>query len=118
MTFLTYKEGYIQNQYPNSVINPLLKGSFPLMNNHNNLSNDGYYNIWWQYPVLKPNSYAQITNNLKYVNNPDDGQCITANFCGALYKNRNHRTNVISQMPPVPPGPGARVNYYRSDLIL
>jgi hypothetical protein len=116
MSISTYKEGYIQNQYPNSVINPILKDSFPLINNQNNLSNNNYNDIWWHYPVLKTNSYAQITNNLKYVNNPDDGQCIRADFCGALYKEKKHKTNIITPMPPVPPGPGVRVNYYRSDL--
>ena len=114
-TLSTYKEGYIQNQYPNSIINPILEGSYPLMNNQNNVSNDSYYDIWWKYPSLKLGSYAQITNNLKYFNNPDDGTCISADFCGALYKNQKHKTNIITPLPPVPNGSGVRVNYYRSE---
>ena len=110
---LTYKEGYIQNQYPNAVTDPLLIGSYPLMGDQ--LSDNNYSDMWWKHPSLKLGSYTQITNNLKYVNNPDDGKCITANFCGALYKNQRHKTNVITPLPPVPPGSGVRVNYYRSE---
>ena len=80
----------------------------------NNVSNDSYNDIWWYYPIFKLGSYAQVTNNLKYFNNPDDGECRTAEFCGALYKNAKADTNVIQPLPPVPDTPGTRVGYYKT----
>jgi hypothetical protein len=37
-----------------------------------------------------------------------------ADFCGALYKNRPFRSNVVTPLPPVPEAEGARVNYYHT----
>jgi hypothetical protein len=82
----------------------------------NKVSNDNYNQIWWHYPVFTLGSYEQITNNLRYRYNPDDGQCIRADFCGALYhSNKNTKSNILKPLPPAEEGPGARVGYYRSE---
>jgi hypothetical protein len=80
------------------------------------VSNDNYNQIWWKYPVFNLGSYEQITNNLKYHYNPDDGKCVRAEFCGAIYHDKkNTKTNIISPLPPAAEGGGARVGYYRTE---
>jgi len=79
------------------------------------VSNNGYPDIWWYRPIFEVGSYAQITNNLKYRRNPDDGECRSAEFCGALYKDNQVASNIITPLPPVPDTPGTRVNYYRTE---
>lgn len=111
------KEGYSNlanaGKFPISVDKPLLGESYPLSGN-GKVSDNDYNKIWWYYPIFKVGSYAQITNNLKYHNNPDDGQCTTAEFCGALYKDRQLHTNISQPLPPVPNTPGTRIGYYRT----
>ena len=71
--------------------------------------------IWKNYPEFEVGSYAQETNNIRYPRNPDEGTCMPTDVCGALYKNRPYRSNVVTPMPPVEDGSKPRVNYYRSD---
>jgi len=58
---------------------------------------------------------------LKYRRNPDDGTCITADFCGVFYKDNQLKTNISKPLPPAPNvRPDAvRVGYYltNSNLI-
>lgn len=103
--------------YPHSVDLPILTGEYKYSGNKN-VSNNSYPDIWWHYPVLKVGSYKQITNNLRYYKNPDEGTCIGADFCGALYKDKKNKSNIIYPMPPVPPGTTPRVNYYRTNVDL
>jgi len=87
----------------------------------NGVTTNKYGDIWWYYPILKLGSFAQITNNLRYRKNPDDGKCLTPDFCGALYKNATEMdSNIITPLPPVPPegGGGVRVNYYTTNQNL
>ena len=81
----------------------------------NETSNNNYSDIWFNYPVLPLASFKQITNNLRYHENPDEGTCVRADFCGALYKNKQVPSNVIEPLPPAEEGPGARVGYFRSE---
>ena len=99
--------------YPVSVDKPILD-SFPLTGSKG-VSNKNYKDIWWEYPEFSRSSFEQITNNLRYVDNPDEGTCIRADMCNALYKNRKHKSNKVCPLPPAEQGPGARVGYYRSD---
>ena len=99
--------------YPLSVDKPILD-SFPLTGNKG-ASNKNYSDIWWKYPEFSKSSYDQMTNNLRYVDNPDEGTCIRADMCNALYKNRKSKSNIITPLPPAEEGPGARVGYYRSE---
>ena len=99
--------------YPVSVDKPLLD-SFPLTGNKG-VSNRNYSDIWWEYPEFDRSSFAQITNNLRYVNSPEEGTCIRADMCNALYKNIKNKSNEVCPLPPAEEGPGARVGYYRTE---
>jgi hypothetical protein len=83
--------------------------------NKNKTSNDNYFQIWWQYPIFKLGSFKQITNNLRYWKNPDQGTCERADMCGALYHDRKHKSNIVKVLPEAKEGKGARVGYYRSE---
>ena len=81
----------------------------------NETSNKNYSDIWWKYPTFTMGSYKQITNNLRYHENPDEGTCVRADFCGALYNNKRVPSNVVNPLPPAEEGAGARVGYFRRD---
>jgi hypothetical protein len=82
----------------------------------NETSNNNYSQIWWHYPVFTLGSYKQVTNNIRYHYNPDEGTCIRADFCGAVYDNKKHtKSNIITPLPPAEEGPGARVGYFRTE---
>jgi hypothetical protein len=95
----------------------LLEDSYPLTG-RKGISNNNAYNIWWHYPVFKVGSYAQITNNIKYPNNPDEGTCMPASMCGALYKEKQLKSNYVKPLPPVNPDCGTRVGYFATDINL
>jgi len=103
---------------PTSETMPLLD-SFPFVGNQVNANN--YSDIWWHYPVFSEPSYKQITNNLRYRNNPDDGTCIRADFCNnTLYGNVKNQSNYSTPLPVAPlitPG-SVRINYYTADQNL
>ncbi len=100
--------------YPKSV-NEAVLDDYPKIGK-NKLSNNNYEDIWWKYPVFSVGSYEQITNNIRYNDNPDIGTCIRADFCGAVYNDaKNMKSNVITPLPPSEEGNGARVGYYRSE---
>jgi hypothetical protein len=118
----SFKEGYssfnltADNSYPSNVVTGgLLYDTYP-STGRKTTSNNGYHNIWWYYPVFNVGSYAQITNNIRYSRNPDEGDCIGAEFCGALYKEREIASNYVYPLPPVPDTPGVRVGYYRTPV--
>jgi len=109
-------------QYPNSVDLPLVD-TYKYTGNKN-VSSEQSNSNWWYYPIFtisefptKPvNSYEQITNNLKYRYNPDDGTCSRAEFCGTLYESKFENTNVTLPLPPAPLADdhGARVGYFKT----
>jgi len=112
-----YKNGLAEpGKYPSSEIEPLLKDSYPFTG-QKSVSNNSYNNIWWNYPIFKVGSFTQITNNLRYRKNPDDGVCITADFCGALYNDADVKTNVSKPLEPSPliTPDSVRVGYYVSN---
>jgi hypothetical protein len=94
---------------------------FPV-NKTKKVNSDNYSHDWIYYPIFPVGSYEQITNNLKYFKNPDEGTCIPAEFCGDFYHDRNLKPdiNIIKPLPPVSNDPGIRVGYYRTkeDLFL
>jgi hypothetical protein len=93
---------------------PLLAGEYPLTGNRLLPSAKQYQDIWQQYPIFQVGSYEQITNNLKYRPNPDDGECRRAEMCDALYLNKVIDSNIAKPLPPVPDTEGTRINYYRT----
>lgn len=106
-------------KYPTSEDLPLLTKSYPFTG-RKDVSKNNYNDIWWNYPIFKVGSYAQVTNNLRYRKNPDDGTCIRADFCGALYKDKQLQSNVSKPLPPAPlvTANSVRVNYYTTDSNL
>ena len=105
---------------------PLLPGIYPKSDDKvilddypqigkNETSNNNYSDIWKEYPVLPLASFEQITNNLRYHENPDEGTCVRADFCGALYNNKRVPSNVVNPLPQADEGEGARVGYFRSE---
>ena len=97
--------------YPASVNNVLLEDVYPI-NTKSGVSPNSGHDIWWHYPIFEVGSYEQITNNLKYPNNPDNGQCMPAEFCGALYKENQNKSNISSMLPLAEDNCGLRINYY------
>lgn len=125
-SFMLNKEGYSNNNlelipgnYPTSTELPILTDSFPFTGNKD-VSRNTSADIWWYYPVFKVGSFTQITNNLKYPNNPDNGQCRRAEFCGTLYKDNQISSNISKPLQPAPPvtAESVRVGYYTAQQNL
>jgi hypothetical protein len=112
--FQDYLKIPLEGKYPVSVTQAILD-DYPKIGK--NLTTDNTYNkIWWHYPTFTEGSYKQLTNNLKYWINPDEGTCIRADFCGAVYHDKkNTKSNIIYPLPPAQEGPGARVGYFRTE---
>jgi hypothetical protein len=113
-------EGFSLNNagiYPQANDVPILVDEYPYTGSKT-VSKKDASEIWTNYPQFQLGSYEQITNNFKYPNNPDNGTCSRAEFCGALYENKSYGSNIIESLPPVCSGPGARVGYFRSDKDL
>jgi len=86
-----YIEGYenytldgAMGDFPKAQTTVLVQDIYPAIGK-NQISNDSASDIWQHYPVFTLGSYAQITNNIRYPDNPDEGTCMPASMCGALY---------------------------------
>ncbi len=101
------------NGYPLTENNVLIQDSYRI-SGKNGVTKDQGSKIWWHYPIFKVGSFKQLTNNLRYYNNPDTGNCMAADFCGTLYKDKKNKSNIVLPLPPVAPSNGVRVNYYSS----
>jgi hypothetical protein len=95
----------------------LVADTFP-WTGRNGISNNDANSIWWHYPIFELGSYDQITNNIRYPNNPDEGTCMPASMCGALYKEKQFKTNYITPLPPVNPDCGTRIGYFTTGINL
>lgn len=96
---------------PTSEIDVLVQDYYP-SKGKNQISNNTPSKMWWHYPSFKLGSYDQITNNLKYSNNPDLGSCMPGNMCGALYHEKKNPSNYITPLPQINPNCGNRVGYF------
>ena len=113
--YSNYYLGSTNGIYPLSQTNVLVQDTYPITGK-NGVSNNGSNEIWWRYPIFKVGSYKQITNNIKYPNNPDNGTCMPANFCGALYEDKNIKSNYTEPLPPVEPTNGTRIGYFNTNI--
>jgi len=95
----------------------LVQDTYPAIGK-NQVSNKSANTIWQEYPVFELGSYAQVTNNIRYPVNPDDGKCTPANFCNALYKDKNVGSNQVTILPPLNPTCGTRVGYFDTGVNL
>ena len=115
--YSNYNLGGANGPYPEAENNVLVQDVFPITG-INSVSDKQASNVWWQYPVFKVGSYAQITNNIRYPRNVDTGRCMPEDFCDALYKPRQNKTNYVTPLPPVNPDCGTRVGYFTTDQNL
>lgn len=124
--FETFKkfEGYTNytldqanGTYPSAQTEVLLQDTYPAIGK-NEISNNNAHDIWWHYPIFELGSYKQITNNIRYPNNPDEGTCMPASMCGALYHEKQLKSNYVEPLPPVNPDCGTRVGYFDTDVNL
>ena len=106
--YSNYYLGSTNGIYPLSQTNVLVQDTYPITGK-NGVSNNGSNEIWWRYPIFKVGSYKQITNNIKYPNNPD-------NFCGSLYEDKNIKSNYTEPLPPVEPTNGTRIGYFNTNI--
>lgn len=113
-------EGYVTSpfnstvgKYPSSQTEVLVQDTYPAIGK-NQVSKENTYNMWWHYPIFKLGSYAQITNNIRYSNNPDIANCTPADMCYALYKDKHIGSNYVTPLPPVNPNGGTRVGYFNT----
>jgi hypothetical protein len=114
-------EGYSNYKLPDAMgavpcaeTNVLVQDFYPPIGK-NQISSNTSEDIWWHYPIFEVGSYEQITNNIRYPNNPDEGTCMPASMCGALYHEKQLKTNYISPLPPINPNEGTRIGYFTTD---
>ncbi len=109
--FNNYTLGSTNGDYPSSENNVLVQDTYPITG-INSVSDQSAAKMWWRYPIFQVGSFKQMTNNIRYPNNPDDARCTAANFCYALYKDKKIGSNVVTPLPPVDPNSGTRVGYF------
>jgi hypothetical protein len=116
-------EGYsnlasAMGKYPYAQTSVLVQDTYPAIRK-NQISNNSAANIWKEYPIFRLGSYDQITNNIRYPINPDDGTCMPASMCNSFYDNKVIGNNYVTPLPPVNiVSNGTRVNYYDTDVNL
>jgi hypothetical protein len=112
--YSNYSLDQASGNFPDSQTNVLVQDTYPPIGK-NQISNNTANDIWMDYPIFSLGSYAQITNNIRYPDNPDDGTCTPASMCGALYHDKNTGNNFVKPLPPVNPNCGTRVGYFTTD---
>ena len=117
-SFKNKKEGFTlggaSGDYPSAQNDVLLQDTYPITG-INSVSDESGSKMWWRYPIFEVGSFKQMTNNIRYPNNPDEARCTAADFCYALYKNKNMGSNIVTPLPPVDPNSGTRVGYFATD---
>ena len=118
LPFFTTFEGYSNYSleqsvgiFPNAQTQILVQDTYPAIGK-NELSTNTATDIWREYPVFQLGSYAQTTNNIRYPDNPDEGTCMPASMCGALYLDKKTGDNYITPLPPVSDNAGIRIGYF------
>lgn len=112
--YSNYSLDQAMGNVPDSQTQVLVQDTYPPIGK-NEISNDDASDIWWHYPVFQLGSYDQITNNIRYPDNPDEGTCMPASMCGALYHDKKIGDNYVKPLPPVNPECGTRVGYFTTD---
>ena len=112
--YSNYSLDQTTGKFPNSQTEVLVQNIYPPIGK-NEISNNNASDIWRDYPIFELGSYNQITNNIKYPNNPDEGTCMPSSMCGALYYNKNIGNNTVEILPQVCPNSGTRVGYFTAN---
>jgi hypothetical protein len=112
--FTNYSLDQAMGNFPDAQTRVLVQDTYPPIGK-NKLSNETSSDMWWHYPIFTLGSYDQITNNIRYSNNPDIGRCTPGSMCGALYHEKKLGSNYVKPLPPVNPNCGTRVGYFTTD---
>ena len=96
--------------FPAAQTEVLVQDTYPAIAK-NELSDNTSNDIWWHYPIFTLGSYKQITNNIRYPNNPDEGTCMPASMCDTLYNEKFLKSNYTEPLPPAPEC-GTRIGYF------
>jgi hypothetical protein len=115
--FSNYSLDGAMGDFPDSQTSVLVQDTYPAIGK-NEISNNTANDIWWHYPIFQLGSYKQITNNIRYPHNPDEGTCMPSSMCGALYHDKFIKTNYIEPLPPLKPDCGTRVGYFDTNVQL
>lgn len=101
-------------KFPDAQTQVLVQDTYPPIGK-NQISNNTANDIWMDYPIFELGSYAQITNNIRYPDNPDEGTCMPASMCGALYLDKNIGDNYSKPLSPINPDCGTRIGYFTTN---
>jgi hypothetical protein len=112
--FSNYSLDQATGKFPDAQTKVLVQDTYPPIGK-NQISNDNASDIWWHYPIFKLGSYSQITNNIRYPDTPDEGTCMPASMCGALYYSKKTGDNYVKPLPPINPDCGTRVGYFTTN---
>jgi hypothetical protein len=109
--FSNYTLDGANGAFPAAVTDVLVQDIYPITGK-NGITDNSASNIWREYPVFKVGSYDQTSNNIRYPSSPDEGTCMPASMCGALYNKKVTGSNTIEPLPPVNSTCGTRVGYF------
>jgi hypothetical protein len=109
-----YGLGSGAGKFPSSLDDFYLQENFPLRPKPGVLEfdNEQASRMWWHYPIFKEGSYAQITNNIRYPNNPDVATCTPEVMCGSIYGERRNKSNYVYPNPPININCNTRIGYF------
>jgi hypothetical protein len=93
-------------EYPVAETNLLVEDIYPVNNSPTNHTGTPQ-----QHPTFTLGSYEQITNNIKYPDNPDDGTCTPLSVCG-IYANKQIGNNFVYPLPAINIDCSRRVGYF------
>jgi len=112
--YSNYRLDNAMGEVPQSQTQVLVQDTYPRIEKTEN-KEPSSSDIWTDYPVFTLGSYEQITNNIRYPKNPDDGTCMPASMCNVLYQDKDLGNNVITPLPPLNPECGTRVGYFMTN---
>ena len=69
--YSNYSLDQAAGNFPDAQTKVLVQDTYPPIGK-NEISNDTANDIWMDYPIFPLGSYAQITNNIRYPDNPDE----------------------------------------------
>lgn len=112
--YSNYKLDNATGNYPDAQTQVLVQNTYPPIGK-NEISSNSASDIWMHYPVDTLGSYKQTTNNIRHPDNPDEGTCMPASMCGALYHDKYTGSNTVKPLPPVNDNSGTRVGYFTTE---
>jgi len=105
--------------FPGAVTTVLLADTYPTTT-RNESGNSDYKDVYTQYPQFSVRNTQNITNNIRYPQNPEIGKAIPAEFNNTFYKTKSQGNNYADMLPPAPlvSANSVRVNYFTTPVNL